>query len=217
MSLQQIDVKNFMMLLGSNSPAPGGGSASALVGAAGISLCQMAASLTVNKKKYAEFQENAEQVLGAAATLTEEYLNLMERDTEAFQSVMLARKLPKDTEAQKSIRNAAIQSATKKATLVPLEMLRLCLRAMHLLNRMRLGCNPNCISDLGVGASCIRTAAEGAYLNVCINLDGLSDTEFVEETYREATQLKREVCAFADTLSHSIEQQLVPDCNQTEG
>lgn len=217
MSLQQIDVKNFMMLLGSNSPAPGGGSASALVGATGISLCQMAGSLTVNKKKYTEFQENAEQVIGGAAILTEDYLNLMERDTAAFQSLMLAMKLPKDTEAQKSIRNTAIASATKKATLVPLEMLRLCLRAMHLLNRMSLGCNPNCISDLGVGASCIRAAAEGAYLNVCINLGGLSDQDFAEETYREATQLKREVCAFADTLYRSIEQQLMPRCNQTDG
>lgn len=216
MRLNSLAITEFVTLLRSSAPAPGGGSASALVGANGVALGMMAANLTVGKKKYADFAPIAEKARTDLEPLCDALLLCLEKDTEAFDAVMDAMKLPKETDEQKAIRKAAIQSATKEATLVPLSLLRLLRESISVLMTMQDAVNPNCVSDLGVGASCLRTAAEGAWLNVCINLGGLSDEDFVASVHAEAHRLYTETVALSSALFLAVEEKLRPVCNQTE-
>lgn len=186
-------VADFSALLASDAPAPGGGSVAALCGALGSALTAMCGGLTHGKKGYeAHFQE-MEQIGVAAQVLREEFLRDVDRDTAAFNQVMAAFKLPKKSEEEKAARAAAIAAATRGATLVPLEVLRRCREAVQLAHKAVAHGNRNSISDAGVGALTIRTAAEGAYFNVCINLAGLNDQEFITATRDEAERLRAQI------------------------
>lgn len=215
MRLNALTISEFVDLLRSNAPAPGGGSASALVGANGVALGMMAANLTVGKKKYAAFEPTAKRAVVDAEPLSNALLACLEQDTESFDALMAAMKLPKETESEKAARRLAIQQATKDATLVPLSLLRLLRDGIGVLESMQNACNPNCVSDLGVGASCIRAAAEGAWLNVCINLGSITDEAFVRSVSDEAASLYRDTVARAQALFLAVEEKLLPACNQT--
>jgi formiminotetrahydrofolate cyclodeaminase len=180
----------FLDELASSSPAPGGGSVAALAGALGAALTAMVCNLTIGKKKYASVEEEMEKILGQAEELRSGFTALIDRDTIAFNKVMEAYGLPKETEPQKALRAAAVREATKEATLVPLEVMKHCIDALALAQQVAVGGNVNSISDAGVSALMLHAAVESAALNVIINLNGLSDSEFVGWKSEELQSLR---------------------------
>jgi formiminotetrahydrofolate cyclodeaminase len=172
-------LQSFLDELASSSPAPGGGSVAALAGALGAALTSMVCNLTIGKKKYADVEETMKGILKESEDLRARFTLLIEKDTEAFNKVMEAFSLPKENDAQRALREAAIVAATKEATLVPLEVMKHCIDGLALAQKVASSGNKNSISDAGVSAFMLHAACESAALNVRINLNGLSDMEFV--------------------------------------
>ncbi len=173
----------------SESPAPGGGSVSAYVGALGISLATMVANLSSHKKgwddRWKEFSGWADKGQQIKKTL----IALVDEDTRAFNQIMNAFGLPKGTDQEKKDRTDAIQAATKNAIEVPMKVMRTCFDSMSVIEEMVKEGNPNSVTDAGVGALCARSAVIGAYLNVKVNGSGLKDQEYMEKILKEADAL----------------------------
>ncbi|MEE4284720.1 MAG: glutamate formimidoyltransferase [Mariniphaga sp.] len=182
-------VKDFVHETASESPAPGGGSVSAAVGAFGAALGTMVANLSAHKRgwdsRWEEFSDWAEK----GKKYHDELLKCVDEDTEAFNKIMTAFGLPKSNEKEKTERKQAIQKATKTAMIVPLKVMQLAHDSLDVMQAMAETGNPNSVSDAGVGALCARTAVEGAFLNVKINASGCNDIEFVEEILKKAESL----------------------------
>jgi formiminotetrahydrofolate cyclodeaminase len=183
-------MKTFLDELASASPAPGGGSVAALSGALGSALTSMVCRLTIGKKKYASVEDEMKKILDQSEELRAQFTDLIEKDAAAFNKVMEAFSLPKDSEAQKALRGAAIHEATKEATLVPLQVMKHCIDALALVQTVAASGNPNSVSDAGVAALMLHSAVEGAALNVRINLKGLDDTDFVGWKSEELSSLR---------------------------
>lgn len=177
--LTNLRITEFLDELASSSPAPGGGSVAALSGALGAALTSMVCNLTIGKKKYAAVEQEMKTILVKSEELRKTLTDLIVRDTEAFNKVMEAYSLPKETDDQKALRTAAIQEATKEATLVPLRVMKLIVDGLALAKIIAEKGNVNSISDAGVSALMLYAAAEGASLNVQINLSSINDPEFV--------------------------------------
>ena len=189
----------------SESPAPGGGSISAYVGALGISLGTMVANLSSHKPgwdaRWKEFSDWAEK----GQHIKSQLLKLVDEDTKAFNKIMDAFSLPKATDDEKKSRKKAIQDATKYAIEVPFKVMQLSHDSFEVIKAMAEIGNPNSASDAGVGALCARTAVYGAYLNVRINASGLDDKAFAEEKIKsgnelleKSMQLEKEVLAIVE-------------------
>jgi glutamate formiminotransferase/formiminotetrahydrofolate cyclodeaminase len=179
-------VQGFVHETASESPAPGGGSVSAAVGAFGAALGTMVANLSAHKRgwdnRWEEFSVWAEK----GKKYHDELLKCVDEDTEAFNQIMSAFGLPKSNEKEKTERKMAIQKATKTAMEVPLKVMQLAHDSLEVMLTMAEIGNPNSVSDAGVGALCARTAVEGAYLNVKINASGCDDKQFVKEMLDKA-------------------------------
>ena len=177
--LTEKTIAKFLDELASNSPAPGGGSVAALSGALGAALTTMVCNLTIGKKKYVDIEAEMKSVVRQSEHLRQTFTALIDRDTNAFNKVMEAFGLPKESEQQKALRSAAIEAATKEAALVPLEVMKHVIDALALAEVVADKGNVNSASDAGVSALMLHAAAEGAALNVQINLGGIKDTDFV--------------------------------------
>jgi formiminotetrahydrofolate cyclodeaminase len=175
----RMTLHSFLDDIASASPAPGGGSVAALAGALGAALTSMVCRLTIGKKKYADVEVEMKAILTQAEALRGQFTSLVAEDTAAFNKVMEAYGLPKDSEAQKALRTAAVREATKEATLVPLEVMKHCIDALALAGNVAAKGNVNSLSDAGVSALMLQSACESAALNVRINLKGMDDREFV--------------------------------------
>ena len=192
----------------SESPAPGGGSISAYVGALGAALATMVANLSSHKPgwddKWEEFSNFAEE----GQKIKDELVQLLEEDTNAFNKVMDAFGLPKDTDEQKNIRRQAIEEATRYATEIPYRTMKTATMAIPLCKKMAEIGNPNSISDAGVGAICCLTAIKGAYLNILINVAGLKDKSWGDNILSDASQIienaQNEVNAIYDFVLNKI-------------
>lgn len=198
-------VSDFIDSVASDSPAPGGGSVSALAGALGAALTAMVCHLTIGKKKYEDVQAEMIGLLGQADELKARLTSLIDQDTEAFNRVMEAFGMPRTTEAEKERRSTAIQEATKQATLVPLEVMKLAERALTLAKSVAEKGNVNSISDAGVAGLMLRAACEGAALNVRINLATLKDGQFVAETRALMDAIATNVEVLSDGLRKRVE------------
>ena len=198
--LSMMKVNDFTALLASDAPAPGGGSAAALCGSLGISLCAMVANLTIGKKKYEDSQALASSVALQATSLRTGFLDAIDKDTEAFNAMSATFALPKSTEEEKAARSAAIQQALIGCTESPLHMMRLCSEAIALTDSLFGKSNASALSDLGVSALCLKAAVQGAWLNVLINLGSLKDAEKSAAFRAEGEKLLAAVCAAADGL-----------------
>jgi glutamate formiminotransferase/formiminotetrahydrofolate cyclodeaminase len=177
--LVRMSLRDFADETASESPAPGGGSIAAYVGALGAALGGMVANLSAHKKgwdsRWAEFGDWAAQ----GQRRKDELLRLVDADTRAFNAIMSAFGLPKGNEEEKKIRHQAIQSATKTAIEVPFHVMETAYASLELIKAMAAGGNPNSVSDAGVGALCVRAAVHGAFLNVRINASGYEDKNYV--------------------------------------
>lgn len=178
--LIRMNLTEFADETASESPAPGGGSISAYIGALGISLGTMVANLSSHKpgwdERWKEFSDWAEK----GQQYKNELLKLVDEDTSAFNKIMAAFGLPKTSEEEKKSRTAAIQEATRYATEVPFRVMQLCCDSMDVIRAMAETGNPNSVTDAGVGALCARSAVMGAFLNVKINAAGLTDKAFAQ-------------------------------------
>ena len=204
--LKNLTVKDFVYELASDSPAPGGGSVAALCGAIAAALAEMVANLTVGREKYKDSQEVMEKVHHDASQLKDKFLTLMEKDTESFNVFMAARKLPKETEAEKEARAQAIELASQETTLVPLETLESCVQLAELALCATLNGNPNAISDGGVAGLLAIATAKGAAYNVRINIPGIKDQAFSAECQKRlknalnrVTEISMEIEAKVDS------------------
>jgi formiminotetrahydrofolate cyclodeaminase len=206
--LKKKSVEEFLNELASNSPAPGGGSVAALAGAIGAALTAMVCNLTIGKKKYLEVENEIKKVLTEIKPLQERFTVLVDKDTEAFNKVMEAYGLPKESDEQKALRSAAIQSATKEAALVPLEVMKHCIDALALVKVVAEKGNINSISDAGVSALMLQAAAEGAALNVKINLSGITDTEFVGWKSEEVESVLRTSRKLAEEIMEQVNRSI---------
>ena len=202
--LVDLKVNEFVNVLASDAPAPGGGSASALAGAMGIGLVGMVATLTTGKEKYKEYEDIVQEVLADANILRKQFLEAIDRDTDAFNVVTAAYTLPKATDEEKAARSSAIQLALKEATKVPFELMELCLQALKCAEKAIGKTNKNAASDLGVAALNLKSAVQGAWLNVLINLGGIKDEAFVNEYRQNGTQICTQVVALADIVYNEI-------------
>jgi formiminotetrahydrofolate cyclodeaminase len=179
LKLENLSIRDFTEELGSANPTPGGGSAAALCGALGAALSAMVSKLTLGKEKYSEVWQSMGAVQQAAGLMARHFLELVQRDSDAYQTVMAAFNLPKETEEEKGARHKAIQEATKNAARVPLETLRTSEKLIVLTKEAVERGNPNTLTDAGAALQLARTAAVVAAYNVRINLPGLQDEEFV--------------------------------------
>lgn len=206
--LTDLTLTRFLDELASHAPAPGGGSTAALAGAAGAALTSMVCNLTIGKKKYAEVQDEMKSVLEQNEQLRRKLTTLIDQDTEAFNAVMTAFGLPKGTESEQAARAAAIQEATKGATAVPLDVMRVCEKALYHTRTVAQKGNKNSASDAGVAALMLQASCAGAALNVRINLGGLSDTAYVQRTIEQYKQIMGNVESLAREVLSEVEQSL---------
>ena len=190
MELKSLSVKEFIDKVTGNDPVPGGGSVSALNGSLAASLAAMVANLTVGRKKYAEVNDEMEQI---SARMTEQSAKLLadvDRDAEAYDRVFAAFKLPKETDEEKVARKEAIQRETKYAAEVPMEVARTASELLPMIDAAARRGNSNAVTDATVAMMCARTAVIGALLNVRINLTSITDEAFVKTMTEEADRLE---------------------------
>ena len=192
-NLSEKSIKKFAELTSSESPAPGGGSISAYCGALGVSLGIMVANLSAHKRGWDDEWEFYSNWGEKGVTLQEMLIDLVDEDTNAFNSIIKAFSLPKDSAENLKIRDIEIQKATKNAIDVPFKIMHVCLESCDLLLAMAKKGNPNSISDVGVGMYCIHAAVNGAYLNVRINSKELKDKKIVKKVDIECKKIIKKI------------------------
>jgi len=206
--LINMSIKAFSNETAADSPAPGGGSVAAAVGAFGVALGTMVANLSAGKRgweeRISEFSPWAEQGQNIKDTM----LALVDEDTRAFTMIMEAFGLPKDNEHQKVLRKNAIQIASKYATEVPFRTLQTAIFAIPLIEAMVEKGNPNSLSDAGVGAACLLTAMQGAWMNVLINAQSLDDKVWAKEITESAESLITTGRVSCNAILESVENRL---------
>lgn len=186
MKLIDMSIIEFCEEVDSNSPAPGGGSVAALASDIGIGLARMMAHLSFGKKKYEGLDEDIRiefvEKFNQLGDIREELVELIDKDTESFNEVMKAMRMPKETEQEIKLRKNAIQDATLFSIDVPFKTAKLSLKALELLEYLVKHGNQNAITDIGVGTLMLYTGLEGAILNVKVNLMGIDNKE-LHDTY----------------------------------
>lgn len=185
MKLIDMTILDFSDEVDSNSPAPGGGSVSAFASNIGVGLARMMAHLSFGKKKYEGLDESIRiefvNRFNKLGDIRQELIDLVDKDTESFNEVMKAMKMPKNTEEEKYLRNKAIQEATLFSIDVPLKTAKLSLEALQLLEYLVSYGNQNAITDIGVGVLMLYSGLEGAILNVKVNLMGIENKDIYDE------------------------------------
>jgi glutamate formiminotransferase/formiminotetrahydrofolate cyclodeaminase len=187
--LVDMKVTEFSDELSSDSPAPGGGSVAALCGALSASLSAMVASLTWSKKGMEDVRPGMKEIGYTGQELKNWFLAAVDRDTDAFNAVLAAGRLPKSTDEEKAARLEAIEKANQNATMVPLEVLERSVECLELAKKVAGEGNPNSVSDAGVAGACALAAAEGAALNVRINLPSVTDEKVAAEMSKRQQEL----------------------------
>ncbi|MGM0123136.1 formiminotetrahydrofolate cyclodeaminase [Enterococcus sp. AZ194] len=204
MKLVDMKVAEFVSVLASDAPAPGGGSAAALAGSIGSALTIMVMNLTIGKKKYETYDSQSKEILQEMTKLNEQLVAIIDKDTEAFDGVSAIFSMPKETDEEKEKRRMAMQAALKAATLVPFEMMELMTKAAKVTQNAVGKSNINAASDLGVAALNLNSGLKGAWLNVLINLSGVKDQEFVEHYKQEGKKVLEEGCRVTDEIYAEI-------------
>lgn len=172
-------VAQFLDELASKAPVPGGGSGAALAGALGAALASMVGNLTAGKSRYADVQDEIENLLAQTEALRARLTDLIEEDIAAYYKLSSAYKMPRDTDEQKATRSAAIQSALREATQPPMAIAEACVEVLRLSKPLAEIGNVNAVSDAGVAALLAEAALRSAALNILINLGSIKDEEFV--------------------------------------
>lgn len=208
MEMTSQSCREFVTVLASKAPVPGGGGASALAGAIGTALGNMVASLTVGKKKYAAVEEELRALQKEATALQEELLDLVERDAQVFEPLAKAYSLPKETEEEKAEKARVMAIVLKDACQVPYEIMEKCCQVIRLMEEFAAKGSAIAISDAGVGAALCKSALLGASLNVFINTKSMADRAYAEEINRKADAMLEEYTKRADQVYQSVLERL---------
>lgn len=190
--LADLTIKDFLAETAGSAPVPGGGSISALNGAIAAALTEMVAHLTIGKKKYAEVEGQMKTIAIEAALIRERLTEYIDKDSEAYDRVFSAFKLPKETSEQQVVRENEIQRTTKEAALVPMKVAQEIGSVMETIIYVAHKGNQNAVTDACVAMMAARTCVLGALLNVRINLTSIRDEEFVERMRKQADELEAE-------------------------
>ncbi|MFQ5430198.1 MAG: glutamate formimidoyltransferase [Phycisphaerae bacterium] len=193
--LVDLSLAEFVHETASESPAPGGGSVSASLGAMGAALATMVANLSSHKRGWDDRWEMFSDWAERGKACHDALLRRIDEDTDAFNAIMAASRLPQKTDAEKAERRRAIEAATRRAIEVPLGVMETALESMEVIRAMAESGNPNSVSDAGVGALCARSAVMGAFLNVRINLSGLEDKAAAEAYLRRGAEIEKQAQA----------------------
>lgn len=204
MAFRDQSIDAFMQELSSKAPIPGGGGASALVGALCAALTHMVASLTVGKPKYAAVEAEMNEVLKQSESLTNRFLSLMDEDASAFEPLALAYRLPKETEAEKAEKARVMEAALKCAVQPPLQIMETCALAVPLIALCAEKGSVVAVSDAGVAASLCRAALEGASLNVFINTQGMQDKLYAAALNQRAKELLAQFGADSEKIYNDV-------------
>lgn len=204
-NLIDLSLINFSEILASAEPTPGGGSAAALSSTLGAALGSMTMHLTVGNKKFAQVDQQAQKYLQQITKVQAILLEAVDRDSKAFNAVMTAFKMPKDTEENITLRSKAIQEGYKKATLVPIETAKNSFSALEILKHIITIGNPNTISDVGVGALLLHAGLKGSLYNVQINLSSIKDHDFVHEIKNEIQKLDLDATNLLNKIKLKVE------------
>ncbi len=187
-----LSLDRFLADLASQAPTPGGGTAAAVAGAMGASLAEMVAELTLSKEKYASAHESMRPIAEGARAARSEFLRLAREDAQAYDEVVRARRLPKESPEEKQHRSQAVVKANRKATEIPMQTARVAVRLLAVLPELVEKGNPNAASDAGTAALLLEAAAVSALLNVGINLPGVPDADFIAQMNRETADLNEQ-------------------------
>ena len=204
--LAELTVKGFLGATAGSDPVPGGGSVSALNGAIAAALAEMVANLTIGKKKYEDKEPLMREIAGEAAALQACFVKAIDEDSDAYNAVFEAFKLPKESEEDKATRSQAIQAATKVAAEVPLQVARKAAGMMEMLLQVAAEGNQNAITDACVAMMCARSAVLGAALNVRINLGSLRDEQWVEHVRMEVQGLEDQAISCEQALLEKVKK-----------
>jgi glutamate formiminotransferase/formiminotetrahydrofolate cyclodeaminase len=206
--LASSSLRDFSDRTSEGTAVPGGGSVSAMCGVMAAALTAMVGNLTYGKKGYEKVSKDMSDIAVEAQAVKAELLRAVDDDSRAFDALMAANRLPKATHDEQARRDAAVQEATLRAIEVPLSVIRACSTAVPMVERVARDGNRNSVSDAGVAALCLKAAAHGAYLNVLINMSGLSDKKTGEKMLKEARGLFDQVAAAAARVTDSIEKSI---------
>ncbi len=193
MALADLSIKEFLAKTASNSPVPGGGSIAALSAAIAAGLSEMVAHLTIGKKGYEALEEEMQEIAKNAFQYRERLIRYIDKDSDAYNDVMAAFKLPKGTEQERNNREGAIQEALINATLVPLNVAIDAFKVIEMAGKVVRQGNKNAVTDALVAVMMSRTAALSALYNVKINLTSIKDANFVEEIRKEIKHMESEI------------------------
>lgn len=202
-------VQKFLNELASQSPTPGGGSAAAVMGAMGAGLVSMVCNLTIGKKNYAEVEPEMREILREAENLRGKLTGMINDDVQAFDQVMAAYGLPKNSDVEKTKRTAAIQQALMQATQVPLNCAQACSEVMRLARRTAQKGNVNVVSDAGVAVLAAYGALKSAALNVYVNTGAINDTAFNAQKLAELEKILADGAAFTDGVYELVKGKLI--------
>lgn len=194
----------FVRVLASKEPVPGGGGASALVGAIGMALGNMVGSLTVGKKKYADVQEDILALQAQADALQDELLALVAKDAEVFEPLSRAYGLPKDTPQQQAEKDRVMEKALCECCDVPLAIMQACCKAIELHRDFGAKGTAIAISDVGCGVVCCKAALQAASLNVFINTKSMKDRAYAEEVEKRADAMLNTYTVMADEIYEGV-------------
>ena len=198
--MKNMTINEFAKIVASESPVPGGGSVGALCGALSAALAEMVANLTLGKKKYADSKEEMIEIVSKASLLREKLLNYIEEDSLAYNKVMEAYKLPKETEEEKSIRLTEIEEGLKIAASVPLKVAETSFEIFPLAESVVLRGNLSSVTDALVGVMMARTGVLSALLNIRINLQSIKDEEFVNILKEKADILEEKAINYEQKI-----------------
>ena len=204
MSFAEMSAHSFTEVLASSEPVPGGGGASALVGAIGTALASMVSNLTTGKKKYAEFEGDIQRILAKADALRRALLSLIDEDAKCFEPLSKAYGLPKDDPSREEV----MENALRLACTAPLAIMKTAAEAIELHAELSLKGSSLMLSDVGVGVLCCKTALMGASLNIFINVRLMKNLEYAESLKAETDALLSKYCEFADKIYADVFEKL---------
>ena len=208
MNFTTYSCEDFVEILSTKAPVPGGGGASALVGALGTALGNMVGSLTVGKKKYADVEADIIALKEKAEVLQKDFLRLVEEDARVFEPLSKAYGMPKDTEEERAEKARVMEIVLKDACSVPMEIMRKCCEAIDLIEEFAAKGSIIALSDAGVGAAFCKAALLGASLNVFINTKSMANRDYAESLNAEANEMIATYSAKADAVFHNVNERL---------
>ena len=206
--LVDMKLKEFVESLGAGTPTPGGGSAAAVSGGMAAALGGMVCELTLGKPKYESVQEEMEKSRDALAGLKKDLVALVDRDSESYDEVSKAMRLPKDTPEQKAARREAIEKASRFATEIPVKTAETCLAVMEQIKRVAQHGNPNAASDAGVAAHLAHAGVSGAAMNVRINLKAIPDADLTRRLDERMDKLEQQAGRLLEETRGIVAQRL---------